>query len=133
MSDLLVIDGDASMAPWHSESAARLSALQELGDNWNGYGEKPITDEAVRRAWEVLRDLADTVPKPLIAPLTNGGIGIEWDDNDPAVFVDVDSRGAVSAAWIKQHNGEELEIEDFETPEWKRIRSFLCARDGDMR
>ena len=46
MADLLVLDGNAPMVPWHSEAAARQSALQELGDNWGGYGGKSIADEA---------------------------------------------------------------------------------------
>ena len=45
MADLLVIGGDAPMVPWHSEAAERLSTLQELGDNWDGWPSAWHTDE----------------------------------------------------------------------------------------
>ena len=60
----------------------RLTHLASLRDDWNSYGARPITEEAIRQARELLKAMADStpgdVPIPFIAPLPSGGLQIEW-------------------------------------------------------
>jgi hypothetical protein len=48
-------------------------AMRLLRPNWNSYGAKPITEEAIA----AMRKLLEA--KPHVVPLADGGLQLEWD------------------------------------------------------
>jgi hypothetical protein len=53
----------------------RLNEIKNLQDNWNSYGGKPMTEDALRVAKELLDNI-------FIAPRNNGGIQIDFGKHD---------------------------------------------------
>lgn len=75
-----VLDQLASAYP---EAAARLSALQKLQPDWDGFGGYPPSEEALVTTASLIilcQSLSEEkLPSPFIAPLPNGGLEIEWN------------------------------------------------------
>lgn len=58
---------------------AKLKKLLNLKINWDSYGAKQINKNCVLEA-QVLLDLM--AQKPFIVPVCNGGINLEWNNNN---------------------------------------------------
>ena len=57
----------------------RLRSLTDLGQNWDGYNSRPITQRAIRMADSILQQSSHyAIGTPRIAPVTGGGIELEW-------------------------------------------------------
>ncbi len=66
-----------------SAYAGRLDNLSRLEPNWDGDGAFPISSEAIgTTAWLLSltkRLTKEPLPRPLIAPMADGGIELDWD------------------------------------------------------
>ena len=70
--------------------------LVNLPDNWDSYGGKPIEEHCINNAFEILQYLLELrdkdgfeVPAPFMAPLSSGGIQIEWEAGDRYLQIDL--------------------------------------------
>lgn len=59
-----------------SKNQQTLQKLSELGPNWDTYGAKPITEQALKAAMEITGIIANKPPS--IVPTVEGGIQLEW-------------------------------------------------------
>ncbi len=67
----------------------RVGQLITLPKNWDSYGGNVINEDCVGRAVEILKHLIDlrdrtgiSLPVPFVAPLSSGGIQIEWEEGE---------------------------------------------------
>lgn len=60
------------------ECAAQFDRLAAFGDNWDGYGAKPLNPKLLSTARTLLKSIADE-PPPKIVPLSGGGVQFEWN------------------------------------------------------
>jgi hypothetical protein len=76
----------------HIES--RINELLTLGPGWDGYHANLITIDAVGTVVDVLAHLStDLVVPPLVFPLPDGGMQVEWHAGREAVEIEVDAEG----------------------------------------
>ena len=94
----------------HHEMRERLQLLQSLPENWNGYGELPITRGAVAQTAELLAALGPIRSAPDIVPTPDGGVQIEWSGGECDLEVEVQAVGRVSASFVGE-DGIEHEFE----------------------
>lgn len=110
---------------WMLRVWERLQALQELPENWNGYGESPVALEAVAQTAELLVDIGPTQPMPDIVPLCDGGLQIEWSDSSRELEIEVGPQGARTAFFVDDEGREqEFEVSAEDVPE---IRTLVAA------
>ncbi|MDD5091340.1 MAG: hypothetical protein PHQ23_10555 [Candidatus Wallbacteria bacterium] len=61
----------------------KLLSLSFLSDNWDGYGAKPISSQAVSRAAMLVDEAFDeATPVPSVVPVPNGSVQLEWHENN---------------------------------------------------
>lgn len=67
----------------------KIGKFSKFADNWDSYGAKPIDKECIAQSLKVIEELirlksieSFKIPNPFIAPLSSGGIQIEWEEND---------------------------------------------------
>lgn len=83
---------------WLKEIYDRISALEALKENWDSHGGLPMADGATAMIRVVLSKLdIEDMPKPHIAPLPDGGIGLHWRVVDRDLELEVESSGEVHA------------------------------------
>lgn len=65
------------------EPLARISALMALGSDWDSYGGQPIRPSAALHAVQLLAAvLSNDVPSPSIVPTSDGGLQLEWHQEE---------------------------------------------------
>jgi len=67
----------------------RVGQLIALPKNWDSYGGNAISEDCVSRAIKILKHLVEvrdrtgiSLPVPFVAPLSSGGIQIEWEEGE---------------------------------------------------
>ena len=113
--------------PWINDVSARLREFMALGENWNGYGEQPINTNAVIRTAIVLHEIGRGGPGPVVVPVYDGGIQIEWYSDDTEIEVLVPPSEPMEVC-LKQPDGTMREIRglrDFSHPIWSRLRTTI--------
>lgn len=68
-----------------NEYRVRIHSFKQLSDNWDSYGGVPITDKAMKSAYNLVDKLCSEL---FIAPCPDGGILFEWDDDDTDIYID---------------------------------------------
>lgn len=63
----------------------RFAELRALGENWDSYGGRPLQPGVEERARKILADLT---ADPLICMNPDGGVTLEWNDEEVCVYVD---------------------------------------------
>ena len=113
--------------PWFSDVWGNLEKLLRLGENWNGYGEQAISKNAVARALVVLQRIACGGPEPVVVPVYDGGIQIEWYENVAEIEVFVPPSGPMEV-YLKRPDGTIREVEnlrDHAHPIWSDLRATI--------
>ena len=81
---------------WLKETYDRISALKTLKENWDSYGGLPVAEGAISMTRVVLSNLdIEDMPKPHVAPLPDGGIGLHWRLANRDLEIEVESNGAI--------------------------------------
>ncbi len=91
--------------PLPAELQARLDHLGALARNWDSYEAEPISPKAISLARTVLcrsiealeRHGAQNVLPFAIAPVSDGGVQLEWRSHTGFVEIEIGSSGALSA------------------------------------
>lgn len=93
---------------WFQPTLDRMLGFLSLGENWNGYGELPIHESAVKRAVDVLNEVCTTGPSPIVVPTSDGGIQIEWRTGGFEIEVEIPPSGPAEIL-IVDPSGHETE------------------------
>lgn len=72
----------------------RIGQFAKLPSNWDSYGGNAIDERCMDRALEILKYLIRLedrikVPTPFVAPLSTGGIQIEWEEGDKYLEIEL--------------------------------------------
>lgn len=94
--------------PWYGSVHSQLSKFLSYGANWNGYGEKPISEQAVKCAMLVLHRIAMGGPEPMVIPVYHGGIQIEWYYEGLEIEIELPP-SSPAAVYIANPNGDSRE------------------------
>ena len=90
-----------------NELHRRMLALESLGDDWDGYGAKPIPPHVISDVCRFLNWLpADLVNQLLfVVPKADGGIQLEWHGPTGRLF-ELEFDSSVYHGWLKWHPPE---------------------------
>ena len=67
-----------------------LRRFSELRENWDSYGGRAISPDAIAEARRILKAAINlNLPEPWVAPGGDAGIGIQWDTNRAELYIDV--------------------------------------------
>jgi hypothetical protein len=81
---------------WLKEVYDRISALAELEENWDSYGGLPATAGAISRIRVLLSNIdVEDMPKPHVAAIPDGGIGLHWRVARRDLEIEVEANGAI--------------------------------------
>jgi hypothetical protein len=102
---------DDHKANWLERATDDLLHWLNEPDGWDSYGANRITLQAVRRAHTILKGLAQfDIPAPLISGTSEGGVSCDWDADDLAVQINVESNLQESSVFIwDKISGQERE------------------------
>jgi len=83
-------------SPALDQSVRRIQALARLQENWDSYGALRIHASAVEGTLRLVA-IADSygLPPPHIVPVADGGLQLEWVDDDRSAEVEVRPDGSV--------------------------------------
>lgn len=116
-----------SHRPWWPQALASLRELAALEHNWNGYGERAVTDEALLCAVAVL-EAVGAGPCPDIVPVFDGGVQIEWADTE----IEVPPARAPVEVFLPGIDGDAVLVADpyngeAHSSDWARVRDAIAA------
>ncbi len=84
--------------PQIDQAFQRIGKFANFQENWDSYGAKAINKDCIIRGFVILKELiklksATTfeIPIPFVAPLSSGGIQIEWEKSDRYLEVSITS------------------------------------------
>lgn len=100
----------------------RLAQFSGYPANWNGYGERPISDVAITRAANTLVQLARALPgypPSTVVPLATGGVQMEWLDGD--LLLEVQPGGELEAYEADSDMSWDIK----ETADWSQFVRLL--------
>lgn len=81
---------------WLKEIYDRISELSSLKENWDSYGGLPVAPKAILTVRVVLSNLdIEDMPRPHVAAIPDGGIGLHWRVADRDLEVEVEPNGDI--------------------------------------
>ena len=118
---------ELAIQPWIKEIMSRLQRFLSYEANWNGYGEKPINKQVAKRALIVLHRIALGGPRPVVVPVCDGGIQIEWYYNGMEIEVEVPPDGNESV-YIAYRDGTCVEHhpQQMDDEIWGELRAIVA-------
>lgn len=127
-ADLHSIREALEAQPWFVDVAERLIRFLSYEANWNGYGEKPISKQAVKSTIIVLHRVAIGGPEPVVVPVSNGGIQVEWYHSGTEIEVEISPSGLMSI-FIEFSDGRNSECEPrhMNEPIWDELRTIVAS------
>jgi hypothetical protein len=97
---------------WARPTIDRLMVLASLKDNWDQRGSTAPRADVLSFAWNILdRIMPYDGRVPVIVPLGNGGIQLEWSAPHADLEVEVTRPFQVSAVFYNDENETEVETE----------------------
>ena len=92
---------------WLKEIYDRISDLKKLEENWDSYGGLPVALGAASMIRVLLSNLdLEDMPKPHVAAIPDGGIGLHWRVADRDLEIEVEPNGN-SVHCLRTNLGEE--------------------------
>src|SRR5882672_11670051 len=80
-------------SPWEAGAYRRALALKDLRDDWDRSQSQRPTIEAINGALRYIEQVAGleffVIDAPFIAPLSNGGVQLEWDRGQRQLEIEV--------------------------------------------
>lgn len=97
---------------WARPTIDRLIALAPLRDNWDQRGSAAVKEDVLSFAWNVLTQIMPEDGKsPVIVPLGNGGIQLEWSSDSADLEIEVARPFQISALLVEHGIDDDSEIE----------------------
>ena len=113
--------------PWFNPMLIQLAGFLALGENWNGYGEHPIHESAVKRAVDVLDTICSDGPAPQVVPMSDGGVQIEWAAGGFEIEVEVPPFGPAQILIVEPSGNEvEMAASSSRSPAWGQLRDQIA-------
>jgi len=79
-----------------NQAFQRIGRLIRFAENWDSYGAKSIDKECISRGVNILKELVKfkfnkniKIPIPFVAPLSSGGIQIEWEEGEKYLEISI--------------------------------------------
>lgn len=70
-----------------------------MNEDWDGYGAKPISDDACKALLGFISQVPASLPVPEVVPESDGDVGLEWHvNNDRWLIMSFNGRGEVHYA-----------------------------------
>ena len=92
---------------WLQQALGPLFRLRDLPPGWDTYGSPPIPDDVILGAVRLLfHAAAEQSPWPHLAPVSGGGVQLEWAVNGRELEIEIFPDGSV--AYLKAR-GEEMD------------------------
>lgn len=88
-----------------TENLKKLQKINELSDNWNGYGAKPVSKEVIQ---EVRRIVSQLDYQPEVFPLSDNEIQLEFDGPDQSYMEIVIGTKDLANVFIMDAKGNEI-------------------------
>ncbi|MGH8589599.1 MAG: hypothetical protein ACREXX_09795 [Gammaproteobacteria bacterium] len=108
----IVVEVSQPEPTWLYPALHRLQHLSRLGDNWDSYGGRPLTDKAILTALSVIaRLLCDESVPPAIVPTSEGGVQLEWHREGDELEIRVTPNGEISAFRFDEAAGKGTEVD----------------------
>ena len=128
----VTLGGSASLfnQPWFHPTLGRLLGFLSLREDWNGYGEQPIHESAVKRAVAVLNDVCPMGPEPWVVPTSDGRVQIEWASGGFEIEVEIPPTGPAQIL-IVEPSGEETEMSAHTSgsPAWGQLWAQIAQME----
>jgi len=81
---------------WLRPTVQRMEQLLALPRNWDSYGALPVTVVSVQMALNALMMVMESrSPAPTVVPTVEGGVQLEWHQNDIDLEVEVKPEGQI--------------------------------------
>ena len=112
--------------PWFGEVSSRLCRFLSYGADWNGYGEKAISERAAIGTIVILHRIGIGGPKPVVVPVYDGGIQIEWYHSGVEIEVEIPPYGPASI-YIARPDGSRVEdvVQQMDNPIWDELHEAI--------
>jgi hypothetical protein len=97
---------------WLPEARRQIGDLLGLAPGWDSYSARQVSGEAVARAFALLEQhVQQDTPRPSIAPMSRGGIQLEWHLRKLNIEITVPSQGSPVEVWYEDLcDGSEHEL-----------------------
>jgi hypothetical protein len=100
---------------WLKEVYDRISEIKKLEENWDSYGGLPVSLAAAAMIRVLLSNLdIEDMPKPHVAAIPDGGIGLHWRVAGRDLEIEVEPNGN-SVHCLRTNVGEEPIAGDVQT------------------
>lgn len=111
---------------WFRHIKNQLQEFLMFERNWNGYGERPIHEGAVKRTIAVLNTVVyEMAPQPDIVPTSEGGVQIEWASGGFEIEVEILPTGPAQV-FIVEPSGREHEcLAGSHSEIWGTLRNII--------
>lgn len=97
--------GEMTRPEWVRRLGSQLNELLELGEGWDGYRAKSISEFSVKAVIAIMVEVMnDGLAFPHIFPLPDGGLQLEWHADGDDVELEVEANGS-AFAFIRDRNG----------------------------
>ncbi len=111
---------------WFGEVYSRLCRFLSYSEDWNGYGEKAISERSAIGTIIVLHRIGIGGPRPVVVPVYDGGIQIEWYHNEFEIEVEIPPYGPASV-YIARPDGSKFEevVQQMDNPIWDELHETI--------
>lgn len=76
--------------------AHRMEQFQQLKQDWNSYGARRISSDAMATAMSLLVAYGARIPTPEVFPTVEGGVKFEWGSDSESVEVEFQPDGTIA-------------------------------------
>jgi len=106
------------------KAKSSLKSLMKLKDNWDSYNSPPVLIELINNANEALESLEKIdVPVPYVAPISGGGLQLEWHFNNKGLEVEFVEKDIIG--FLKVFEDESMEEGEINIKEINKIKELF--------
>ncbi len=88
----------ARTADWAYEAHLTIKGFLALQEGWDSYGAPIISDRAIEAALLFVDKIAD-LPKPFVAPTSEGGVVVEWHRKSSDIALEFGAAGGLEVTY----------------------------------
>ena len=110
---------------WQRRALQSLYEISSLPENWDSYGSRPPTENAVECAKRLIIQIdRDNFLQPRIIPISGGGVQLAWHSGVRELEIEISTSGFI-VEYLKSERGEPLDDGLLEIEDRSRIDTFL--------
>jgi hypothetical protein len=114
---------------WFYAVLGRLQHLSKLGENWDSYGGEAPTDKSILAALAVVSNvLRYESVAPMIFPLSEGGVQVEWHRDGEELEIRASRDGLISAFRFDEKAGRGEELGEIPMTDLPRLLALTGKR-----